>query len=123
MTTDAPVARRIAVTGGHGFRGWHTARPPRARHGIAPGRLGRAELADQDALDGALTAVDAVIHVAGVNRAESDDEVEQGNVVIAEALGDALGRQRRPMHISYANSIQSAQDNPYGRGKRRAAEV
>ena len=86
-------------------------------------RLGRAELADPDALDAALAGVDAVLHVAGVNRAETDDEVEQGNVVIAEALGDALARQRRPMHVSYANSIQSAQDNPYGRGKLRAAEV
>ena len=27
------------------------------------------------------------------------------------------------MHVVYANSVQVERDNPYGRGKRRAAEV
>ena len=114
---------RIAITGGFGFLGWHTACRLRAVHGIEPVRLGRAELADPVALDAALSGVDAVIHLAGVNRAESDDEVEQGNVGIAEALADAVVRGGRPLHVVYANSIQSAQDNPYGRGKLRAAEI
>ncbi len=121
MAPDAVA--RVAVTGGFGFLGWHTACRLRALHGIEPTRLGRAELGDPAALDAALEGVDAVIHVAGVNRAESDEEVEQGNVAIAEALADALGRLRRPVHVSYANSVQSAQDNPYGRGKLRAAEI
>ena len=116
-------APRVAVTGGFGFLGWHTACRLRARHGIEPVRLGREHLGDPAALDGALDGVDAVIHVAGVNRADSDDEVEQGNVALAHALGDAVARLGRPVHLSYANSIQSAQDNPYGRGKLRAAEI
>ncbi len=66
--------------------------------------------------------VDTVIHVAGVNRAETDDEVEQGNVDLAERLAAAL-RASRPVHVVYANSMQADRDNAYGRGKRAAAEI
>ena len=64
-----------------------------------------------------------MLHLAGVNRAESDEDVEQGNEQLAETLAGAVTRQARPLHVVYANSIQAVLDNPYGRGKRRAAEV
>ena len=115
--------RRVAITGGFGFLGWHTACRLRAVYGVEPVLLGRAELADPAALDDALGRVGAVFHVAGVNRAESDDEVENGNVELAETVARALVQQARPLHVVYANSIQAALDNPYGRGKRRAAEL
>jgi UDP-2-acetamido-2,6-beta-L-arabino-hexul-4-ose reductase len=59
--------------------------------------------------------------VAGVNRAESDDEVEQGNIELARMLRLAVGD--RPVHLVYANTVQAELDNPYGRGKLRAAEM
>jgi UDP-2-acetamido-2,6-beta-L-arabino-hexul-4-ose reductase len=120
--TPAP-ATRIAITGGSGFLGWHAACRLRALHGVEAIRLGRPELADPAALDDALGRVDAVFHLAGVNRAETDEQVEQGNIELAETLAEALGRQPRPLHVVYANSIQAILDNPYGRGKRRAGEL
>ncbi len=68
-----------------------------------------------------LRDVDTVLHLAGVNRAETGEEVERGNVRLAEDLGTAL--DGRPVHVVYADSVQRDLDNPYGRGKRRAAEV
>ena len=114
---------RIAITGGHGFLGWHTACRLRAVHGIEPVRIGRADFADPDTLARLVADVDAVLHVAGVNRAETDDEVEQGNVAIARDLAAALGRRGRPVDVVYANSVQAEQDNPYGRGKAAAAAL
>jgi UDP-2-acetamido-2,6-beta-L-arabino-hexul-4-ose reductase len=114
---------RIAITGGSGFLGWHTACRLRAVYGVEPVLLGRGDLADPAALDDALGRVDAVLHLAGVNRAESDAEVENGNVELAETVARALVERGRPVHVVYANSIQAALDNPYGRGKRRAAEL
>ena len=114
---------RIAITGGSGFLGWHTACRLRAVYGVEPVLLGRGELADPAALDDALGRVDAVLHLAGVNRAESDAEVENGNVELAETVARALVERVRPVHVVYANSIQAVLDNPYGRGKRRAAEL
>ena len=74
---------RIAITGGHGFLGWHTACRLRAVHGVDAVRLGRAELADAERLAAALAGVDAVLHLAGVNRAETEREVEEGNLASA----------------------------------------
>ena len=114
-------SRRVALTGARGFLGWHTACRLRAMHGIEPVLVGRDVFADPGALRRALDGVDTVVHLAGVNRAASDAEVEGGNVELAEALGTALGQ--RPVHVVYADSVQRELDNPYGRGKRRAAEL
>lgn len=117
------LSPRIAITGGFGFLGWHAACRLRAVYGVEPLRLGRAELADPTALDDALDRVDAVLHLAGVNRAETDEQVEQGNVDLAETLAAALSRQSRPIHVVYADSIQAMVDNAYGRGKLRSGEL
>lgn len=112
---------RIAITGAHGFLGWHLSCRLLATRGIEAVRLGRTELADPALLAGALADVDVVVHVAGVNRADTDDEVEERNPWLAERLDTALGY--RPVHLVYANSVQRDLDNAYGRGKRRAAEI
>jgi UDP-2-acetamido-2,6-beta-L-arabino-hexul-4-ose reductase len=112
---------RLAVTGAHGFLGGRLACRLAATRGTDPVRIGRPEYDDPVRLATLLHDVDTVIHVAGVNRADSDDEVEAGNVALAESLRAALGD--RSVHIAYADSVQVDLDNAYGRGKRRAAEV
>lgn len=86
-------------------------------------RLGRDDLADADRLSARLADVDAVIHIAGVNRSESPDDVERGNVSAAEALATALSGVPRPLPVAYANSIQADGDSPYGRGKLAAGHI
>ncbi|MDP9821796.1 polysaccharide biosynthesis C-terminal domain-containing protein [Nocardioides massiliensis] len=117
------AARRIAITGGFGFLGWHTACRLRAMHQVEPVRLGRDDFAEPARLAEALRRVDAVIHIAGVNRAESDEAVEQGNVHLATALAAAMRKVGKPFDVVFANSIQAKLDNPYGRGKANAAQV
>ncbi len=112
---------KIAITGGHGFLGWHTACRLRALHQVEPVRLGREDFADPATLAAKLLDADAVIHIAGVNRAEHDDLVETGNVELARTLVAALRSNGRPVDVVYANSVQAQQDNPYGRGKAAAA--
>jgi UDP-2-acetamido-2,6-beta-L-arabino-hexul-4-ose reductase len=112
-------ASRFAITGGLGFLGWHTACRLRALHDDEPLRLGRTDLERPDCL----SAAETVIHIAGVNRAETDAEVESGNVEAAELLAAALRHAGRPIDVVYANSVQAELDNPYGRGKARAARV
>ncbi|MBB6628488.1 NAD-dependent epimerase/dehydratase family protein [Nocardioides sp. KIGAM211] len=113
----------IAITGGHGFLGWHTASRLRALTGTDAVRLGRDDFADPQRLASALDGVDAVLHLAGVNRAGSDEEVEQGNVRLALDLAVALAHQDRPIDVVYANSVQAELDNAYGRGKAAAAAL
>lgn len=117
------TTRRIAITGGFGFLGWHTACRLRALHKVEPVRLGRDDFADLDRLIQKLSDVDAVIHIAGVNRADNDDAVEQGNVDLARTLAEALTEVGKPVNVVFANSVQAEVDNPYGRGKRAAGEL
>lgn len=114
---------RIAITGASGFLGWHTACRLRALSGIDAVPVGRREYADPQRLASALDGVDAVLHLAGVNRAGTDEEVEQGNVELAGGLVEALARSERPIDVVYANSVQAELDNPYGRGKAAAADL
>lgn len=121
-TSTDRLPPRIAITGGYGFLGWHTACRLRALHGVTPMRLGRDDLADPGVLRERLAEVDGVIHIAGVNRGDTDEEVERGNVRAAEALAAGLPRDGA-VPVVYANSIQSEGDTPYGRGKAAAARI
>lgn len=111
----------VAITGGYGFLGWHLSCRLRAYGYLDIMRLGRADFADPVRLRQALTDIDTIVHVAGVNRADEPSTVEQDNVDLARALVEAL--PDHAVHMVYANSIQIDQDNPYGRGKAEAARV
>lgn len=111
---------KILLTGARGFLGWHTRLRLHALtdHEVVP--VGRDEWHDLPLL---VADSDAVIHIAGVNRAETDDEVEGGNVALADHLAAAIRGAGHPLRIVYANSIQAGNGTPYGRGKERAAEI
>lgn len=116
---------RVLVTGSDGFLGWHT----RARlHTLTDHEIVAVAEADWPRLPELVGAVDAVIHLAGINR-DTDDNVEHGNVRLAEELVAALasdlarrGATDGPA-IVYSNTIHADADTPYGRGKRGAAQV
>ncbi|MDP3893070.1 NAD-dependent epimerase/dehydratase family protein [Nocardioides sp.] len=112
---------KLAITGGYGFLGWHLACRLRALHGIEPIRVGRKDFIDPLLLAETLAEVDVVIHLAGVNRAATEDRVEADNIALAQAVATALGG--RAVHIVYGNTIHAGGDTAYGRGKRRAAEI
>ena len=118
----APTGNTV-ITGGRGFLGWHTSVRFRAGKVIEPIPLGRDAFQSVDALAAALAGVDTIIHLAGVNRAETDELVEQGNIEIAETLAAAVSAGGVPTHLVYGNSIQALADSAYGRGKARAAMI
>lgn len=113
----------VVITGGFGFLGWHTACRLRVLHGTDAVRLGRAELADPEALAAHVRDADVVLHLAGVNRAGSDEEVQAGNVELAERLAAAIKAAGTAPRVVYANSIHARLDNAYGRGKAEASRV
>ena len=110
---------RVVLTGAAGFLGWHTGLrlASRTAHDIVP-----VDEAEWSRLDELVRDADAVIHLAGVNRA-ADDEIVSGNVRLAEDLAAAVRSSGRAPALVYANSIQSGNGTPYGIGKERAGEV
>lgn len=110
---------KILLTGAHGFLGWHTRARLRAlgAHEVVP--VGRDQWTELPRL---VHGVDAVLHVAGVNRG-SDAEVERGNVELARDVAGAVRAGGSRPRIVFANSVQSGNDSPYGAGKYKASAI
>lgn len=123
---------KVVITGARGLLGWHAHARLHAVNCAAKfhGKssvydivaLGHADFDDSAALQAAVTGADAVLHFAGVNRAP-DAEVEAANPAIAQRLVDACQIAGSTPHVVYANTIHMDRDTPYGRGKKRAADV
>jgi len=119
-TPGAPPVR-VVVTGADGFLGWHTRVRLRALGGFDVVPVNRGALA-RNSLEQTVGDADLVLHLAGINRASVED-LELGNLDLAERLVRALESSGSRAAVVYADSIQSGSDTPYGRGKRRAGEA
>ncbi|WP_228408577.1 polysaccharide biosynthesis C-terminal domain-containing protein [Profundibacter amoris] len=123
---------RVVVTGAAGLIGWHACARLHAENCAAGFKgnpnpydiipLDHAGFDDDTQLQNALAGADAVLHFAGVNRA-ADDVVEAANPAIAERMIAACQAVDAKPHIVYANSTHAGSDTPYGRSKKRAAEI
>lgn len=112
---------RVAVTGAHGFLGWHLQCALLAAGGYDIVPLGRAEFSKADGLAALVRDCDAVVHLAGVNRG-TPDEVDSGNRWLATTLGGALAGSR-VRAVVHGNSIHAGSDSPFGESKAFAAET
>lgn len=109
---------RIAMTGAHGFLGWHT-RAALQEQGADVVVVPVGDTFDAARVDG----VDRLIHIAGVNRAE-DEEIRGGNLLFARQIADAVtAAAQPPAVIAYANSTQAGNGTAYGEAKLEAAEI
>lgn len=112
----------IAVTGGTGFLGWHV-RARASALGIETTVIDRNDFADEEALDTKVKAADAIIHLAGVNRAEDDSVIAEQNPWLANRLVESLKRTDRAVPIVYANSTHSEGASVFGIAKQEASDV
>lgn len=111
---------RFAVTGAAGFLGWHARCAIKAR-GDQFVTIDRRVARDPNLLAAAVSHVDAVLHLAGVNRAQPHVLREQ-NLSLARALTKAVDRANVRPTVVYANSIQSGNGTAFGDGKQAAAD-
>jgi UDP-2-acetamido-2,6-beta-L-arabino-hexul-4-ose reductase len=114
---------KIAVTGPDGFIAWHTRCAIRARGGGDAVHLGREHFEDPTLMAKALVDVDAVVHLAGVNRAADEDTIRRVNPCLAEQLAAGLQLLDRPVPVVYGNSIHADGDSVFGVAKREAADI
>jgi len=130
----------VLVTGAHGFMGRNlVAYLEAVRDGKAPSlagaRLGgrnddsSLNIFEHDLdtppglLDGYCRDADFVMHLAGVNRPESEGEFMEGNFGFTSALLDALRKHGNACPVMIASSTQAALDNPYGRSKKAGEDL
>ena len=113
---------RVGITGSSGFIGWHLRCLLHERRDIEVIEANEEEFSTLDRLRGFVSSCDGVFHLAGMNRG-SDEDIYATNIEIAELLARAFQSTDSSSHVVFANSVQMEKDNPYGRGKRRAAEI
>lgn len=111
----------VVITGAAGMLGWHLACRMSANAAFKGNvtQLNREAFNDDAALANALSNADAVVHLAGINRA-SDEDLEQGNVALAARLVASLQALGRAPHLLYSNTLHRHVNNAYGRGKSAA---
>ncbi|MEM7238579.1 MAG: NAD-dependent epimerase/dehydratase family protein [Pseudomonadota bacterium] len=124
--------KKIVITGAAGLLGWHAAVRVHAQNCAAgfrgdPApfrmvRLDRTAFNDDAALAEALAGAGAVLHFAGVNRANPED-LEAMNPGIAQRLAAGCHAAGVTPHVVYANTIHAGADHPYGRSKARAGKI
>ena len=83
--------------------------------------IGRGLAADVARLREALDGVHAVLHLAGVNRAETEERLLD-NVLIAKQLTDSLDKAGAHPVVVYANSLQAGNATAFGESKQAAGE-
>lgn len=112
---------RILVTGANGFIGRNLTT-----------YLGECDITEvvmfsrENSLDdllGMVKRVDAVVHLAGINRPENDSEFIEGNQKLTDFLCRSLSSTGRKIPVIFTSSIQADLDNPYGSSKYAAEEV
>ena len=123
---------KIVVTGAGGLLGRHVAVRVHAANCMAAFKsqtepfelvmIDHRGFDDDKTLANAVSDADAVLHMAGVNRAPSD-EIEEANPNIAKRLSTACAKFGVRPHIVYANSTHAVSDTPYGRSKKIAGEI
>ena len=111
---------KVLVTGSNGFIG----RNLMVRLGELAGyeTLGFDRQDSLDDLAERLSRVDAVVHLAGVNRPKNVKEFVEGNSDLTARLCDLISATERKIPLIISSSIQAGLANPYGESK-RGAEV
>jgi UDP-2-acetamido-2,6-beta-L-arabino-hexul-4-ose reductase len=107
---------KILITGADGFLGWHTRVRLRALTEHEVVSVSRDNWADLPRL---IKDVEAVIHVAGLNRG-TPSQVEHGIVELAQGVAEAARGVSGIRKIVYANSVWAGTASPYGSGKATA---
>lgn len=115
---------KIGITGQAGFVGTHLF----DRLGLEPEKYERlpfedAYFGEESRLREFVRRCDVIVHLAAMNRHESDEVLYRTNIGLVRKLIDAMERESVTPHVLFSSSTQEERDNPYGRSKREGREM
>ena len=112
---------KIGITGQNGFIGYHLSQTLKYKFGkyvLVP--FQRSFFEDSELLNSFVSSCDVIIHLAGINRADSNEEVYSSNIQINTALNDALLSMKFKGHLIFASSSQEDSASLYGKAKKES---
>lgn len=110
--------KKVGITGQNGFIGKHLYNTLR----LFPEEFERVDFQkeffeDKSKLDAFVAQCDVIVHLAAMNRHESELFLYETNVGLANQLVGALNRTASRAHVLVASSTQEERDNLYGKSK------
>lgn len=123
-TTNNHSPKKIGITGQNGFVGNHLYNTL----GLSPEEFERIDFQkeffeDDTKLDEFVTKCDVIVHLAAMNRHESEQFIYETNVALANKLVDSLKRTNSKAHVLMSSSTQEERDNLYGKSKKEGREA
>lgn len=115
---------RIGITGQVGFVGTHL-----FNHlGLKPDEFERIPFEDvwfddTSRLRQFVGGCDVIVHLAAMNRHDSDDVIYDTNIRLCRLLIEAMEAEKITPHVIFSSSTQETLDNAYGRSKRKGREM
>lgn len=115
---------KIGITGAWGFIGWHLLCYLKTLEGITEVRTtDKKTFTEQGIVKLFVNDLDCIIHLAGVNRADSHELLE-GNIRLAEQLVEALIDTNSTPCVVYSSSTYAETSiTKYGQGKAKAGNI
>lgn len=116
--------KRIGITGSKGFIGSHLYNSL----GLCPEEFERINFDksffhDENLLDEFVKKCDVIVHLAAMNRHESEQVIYETNVGLVEKLIASLTRTGSTPHVLISSSTQEERDNLYGKSKKECREA
>jgi UDP-2-acetamido-2,6-beta-L-arabino-hexul-4-ose reductase len=110
---------KIGITGQNGFLGRHlynTLKLSSSEFHIV--EFEKQFFNDPFQMDAFVRKCDTIVHFAGMNRADSPEEIYETNISLIYKLISSLERTESYTHIIFSSSTQEENDNLYGKSKR-----
>lgn len=116
--------KKIGITGQNGFVGRHLYNTL----GLSPEEFERVNFnkdyfKDSAKLDHFVAQCDVIVHLAAMNRHESEQFIYETNVKLANELVASLKRTNSKAHVLISSSTQEERDNLYGKSKKEGRQA
>ncbi|SFW65246.1 UDP-2-acetamido-2,6-beta-L-arabino-hexul-4-ose reductase [Sinomicrobium oceani] len=114
---------KVGITGQNGFVGSHLYHTL----GLCSEEFQRIEFRKEyfetpEKLDEFVKQCDVVVHLAAMNRHQSQDFIYETNIRLVKQLVASLERTASKAHVLFSSSSQEERDNLYGKSKREGRE-
>lgn len=118
------LKRKVGITGSNGFVGYHLYQQIKNTcEELELVEFERSFFENELKLDNFVRECDVIIHLAAVNRLESQEKLYKINVSLAQTLIYSLERTASKPHIIVSSSIQEERDNLYGASKKEVRRL
>ncbi len=116
--------KKIGITGQTGFVGTHLYNTlklfPNEFEVVA---FNDKSFEEEHLLDSFVSTCDVIVHLAAMNRHESQEVLYQTNIGLVQKLIDSLKKSDSKAHVLFSSSSQEERDNLYGRSKKEGREL